>query len=198
MAAADKQNDGWLPLSQAASTDEGRQLIKSGRCLVRYPYKRRYAQPQWRPALWVQEWRVGLPENFLQFGRFDWAQSAVAHDGRTLQGIEILFPNDALPAAVSEEPVVVISSPSPFADQTVVESAVQRNAPEADLTDFLKTLPPKCTQTEMLNKARTHFAPRTIPVRLFTTAYKKLPDECKRQPGETNRTIARKDNNTTR
>jgi hypothetical protein len=73
----------------------------------------------------------------------------------------------------------------------VIESLVQGNVSEADLTEFLKTLPPKSIQIKMLSAARTRFAPRIIPVRLFTAAYKKLPGECKRRPGEHNRTIAR-------
>jgi hypothetical protein len=79
-----------------------------------------------------------------------------------------------------------------------VKMDVQRNVAAAELTKFLKTMPKRTSKSEMQNAATDHFKPRTIPTRLFTAAYKELPDEWKRQPGETDRTIARRDNNTTR
>jgi hypothetical protein len=199
MAIADDNNGQWLTPTQAAlprpTIDaRNRRTIDPSEAEVE---RRRHelvddlrAARRWRVRWRDREgrWQVGgIPAHWWTHDAVNWVLGLLMH-GDDLRWVQISDGDDqgaAEPAAppAADQPAVAISEPE----------EVQRNVSEADLTGFLKMLPPKSTQTEMRNAARDHFTPRIIPVRLFTTAYKKLPDECKRRRGETNRTIARDD-----
>ena len=186
MAAADKKDStNWTPLPRAASTDEAkRQLVDdivNGRYPVRYVDEKCAISQSSGEAgrIEILKWRVGrLPKHFAQLGKFDWKWGFVTHAGRTLQRIEILFPNDVEPEPVapSVDPYRSGGPGPPTAKQLVINEAGRRLAngkpcPKvsefaADLFQWMKdALPdaPPMTAGTIENTVREMFREATSP-----------------------------------